>query len=246
MIGFIITRHVNSELTNNYWINCIKHIRKFYKLNKIVIIDDNSNSNFVKNDDENILENCVIIESEYKGRGELLPYYYFYKNKFFDKAIIIHDSVFIQQELNIDEEQEVQFLWHVNDHCWNNVEKEKELIMYLDNNDELLELYNNNKLWNICFGVMSFIQYDFLKIIAEKYNLFNLLEYVTSRSDRCCLERIFGLLCSNENKNLINNNTFFGNIFTYKECFFYTYEKYLLDVENNDTNLQCVKIWSGR
>jgi hypothetical protein len=245
MIGFIITRYVNSELTNNYWINCIKQIRKFYKLNKIVIIDDNSNSNFVKNNDENILENCVIIESEYKGRGELLPYYYLYKNKFFDKAIIIHDSVFIQQELNINEEQEVQFLWDVNNHFWNNVEKEKELIMYLDNNDELLELYNN-KLWNICFGVMSFIQYDFLKIISEKYNFFNLLEYVTCRSDRSCLERIFPLLCSNENKNLINNNALFGSIFTHKECFCYTYEKYLLDVENNDTNLQCVKVWSGR
>ena len=46
--GFIITRYVNSELTNKYWNNCIKCIRTFYPYKKIVIIDDNSNKDFVK------------------------------------------------------------------------------------------------------------------------------------------------------------------------------------------------------
>ena len=39
--GFIITRHVNSVKTNNYWNHCVKLIRTFYPLRKIIIIDDN-------------------------------------------------------------------------------------------------------------------------------------------------------------------------------------------------------------
>ena len=48
LFGFIITRHVNSELTNNYWNHSVKLLRSLYPLRKIVIIDDNSDYNFVK------------------------------------------------------------------------------------------------------------------------------------------------------------------------------------------------------
>ena len=48
--GFIITRHVNSETTNKYWNQSVKLIRSFYPLRKIVIIDDNSDQNFIKAD----------------------------------------------------------------------------------------------------------------------------------------------------------------------------------------------------
>ena len=78
--GFIMTRHVNSEKTNNYWNNSIRCIRRFYPDTKIIIIDDNSNYEFVKADYE--YKNIEIIQSEYKGRGELLPYFYFYKNRY--------------------------------------------------------------------------------------------------------------------------------------------------------------------
>ena len=50
LYGFIITRHVNSELTNKYWNQSVKLIRTLYPLRKIVIIDDNSNQEFVKAD----------------------------------------------------------------------------------------------------------------------------------------------------------------------------------------------------
>ena len=69
--GFILTRHVNSEQTNKYWNQCVKLIRTFYPLRKIVIIDDNSNQEFLKA--EHNYKNLTIIQSEYLGRGELLP-----------------------------------------------------------------------------------------------------------------------------------------------------------------------------
>jgi hypothetical protein len=70
--GFIITRHVNSEKTNKYWNNCVKCIKRLYPLKKIIIIDDNSNYNYVKSDFN--YNNVEIIQSEYPGRGELFPY----------------------------------------------------------------------------------------------------------------------------------------------------------------------------
>ena len=38
LYGFIITRHVNSIKTNNYWNHSVKLLRTFYPLIKIVII----------------------------------------------------------------------------------------------------------------------------------------------------------------------------------------------------------------
>lgn len=36
--GFIITRHVNSELTNRYWNQCVKLIRTFYPFKKLLLL----------------------------------------------------------------------------------------------------------------------------------------------------------------------------------------------------------------
>jgi hypothetical protein len=46
--------------------------------------------------------NVIVLESQHKGRGELLPYYYFLKNKFFENAVIIHDSVFIHKRIQFE------------------------------------------------------------------------------------------------------------------------------------------------
>src|ERR1700734_1857442 len=98
--GFVIPVHASSEFTNNYWLENCKCIKKLYPNVDIKIIDDNS-SHFIVPDDLN-LDNIEIIKSEYPGRGELLPYYYFYKYKWFDVAVILHDSCFIQKEINTD------------------------------------------------------------------------------------------------------------------------------------------------
>lgn len=96
--GFIITRHVNNYNTNKYWNHNIKLIRTYYPNTTIIIIDDNSDQNFIKS--EFNYKNVIFINSEYPGRGELLPYIYYLKNKWFDKAIILHDSTFIHKTIN--------------------------------------------------------------------------------------------------------------------------------------------------
>lgn len=91
--GFIMLRHVNSEETNKYWFECYKCIRRFYT-EKIVIIDDHSDPQHIGCSEE--LIHCEVICSEFPKRAELLPYYYLHKHAFFEKAVILHDSVFFQ------------------------------------------------------------------------------------------------------------------------------------------------------
>ena len=74
----------------------------------IYIIDDASTYEI----DDNIeLINTTIINSEYPGRGELLPYHYLLKLKLGKKAIMLQDSVFIKQKINIDNINSYKFLF---------------------------------------------------------------------------------------------------------------------------------------
>ena len=241
--GFIITRHVNSENINNYWIESYKSIRKYY-VDKIIIIDDNSDYSFIKYDFE--LINCEIIQSEYKHAGEILPYYYMYKYNLFKKAVIIHDSTFINKYIYFDYITNVKFIWHFTHH-WDNDKTQLDLLNKLNDNDILEEFHNEKDKWMGCYGVQSVIEYNFLKHIWDKYNLTKLVEYINTRDLRMDFERIFGLICNYENKNS-NDPSIYGIIHHYIH-WGYTYDSYLKDKYQNSNkldHLDIIKVWSGR
>lgn len=210
-LGFIIIRHINSNLTNCYWNECYRCIRKLYN-NKIIIIDDNSNYKYVNNEQE--LINCEIIKSEYHGRGELLPYYYFYKYHFFEKAVIIHDSTFLNVYIDFRVYGEAKPIWHFL-HYWDNEKDELYLINKLNNKNELINFYYQKDKWYGCFGGQSVIDFYFLKYIVEKYNLFNLLDFITNREQRKCIERILPLIYTYEISLLSKLPSILGSIQDY-------------------------------
>ena len=254
--GFILTRHVNSEITNKYWNECIRSIRQLYPLKKIVVIDDNSKTEFLNAEYE--YKNVEYVNSEFPGRGELLPYYYLYKNRYFENAVIIHDSVFIQKRINFEyllkKEVKVLPLWHFNCEKKENIHNTMQLASRLINNNHILytlvkdKQYENlgkqNKdVWTGCFGVQSFINREFLCGLQNKYNLFNLLHYVKRRADRCCLERIMGTIFFIEYLKSINQHSLLGDIKSY--CLWgYTYNDYMCN--KTPGNLPVIKVWSGR
>jgi len=250
--GFIITRHVNSERTNKYWNHSVKCLRTMYPLKKIVIIDDNSNYNFVKADFE--YKNIEIIQSEFKGRGELLPYYYYTKHKFFDYAVILHDSVFFHKRVNFENFFGIKVLplWFFEPDK-ENVGNTIRISSILNNsfsiqnkimlNDNLISLPHLK--WFGCFGVQTFIQHDFLLYLENKYKLSNLLYVVRCRRDRCSLERIFGCIFFTENQKILNRKSVFGNIIKYCK-WGYTYEQYESDFKNGRLPRAVVKVWTGR
>lgn len=195
IFGFIILRHVDSQYTNLYWKRCYECIRKFYKDNYIIIIDDNSNYDYVDLNFQSNLYNTTVIQSCYKKRGELLPYIYFIENKLFDVAMIIHDSVFINEKYDekIFNTTTYKFLWTF-EHYWDNPYNEKKIIGYLENNEEVIEFHQNRNLWKGCFGGMTIINHDFLTTLNAKYNFYNMIEHIQTRDCRCNFERIIAVI----------------------------------------------------
>jgi hypothetical protein len=230
--GFIMLRYVNNSDTNKYWIECYKCIRTFYPENMIVIIDDNSNKDYLTNEE---LYNTTIIESEFPRRCELLPYYYYLNNNFFDTAVIIHDSVFINKYIDFNVEK-YKFIWNFY-HNWDCEENEIKMInLYED--EKLLAFYKNKSLWDGCFGGMSIIKHDYLKRVDSKYKLDKLLNVISSRSNRQDFERVIGCLLQKE----YNSEPLLGNIHVYLnwDC------NNSFDTKEKLKHLPISKIFTGR
>lgn len=239
-IGFIVLRHVNSKITNEYWKHSYKCIRKFYPENDIIIIDDNSNKNFLNC--ENIeLYKTKIIQSEYPKRGELLPYIYYLQNKLFDIAVILHDSVFVNKYLdfNVDKYKIIwDFGWSKN--TLGNISDQTRMIKIFNDN-ELLKFYEDKSLWRGCFGAMSVIRYDYLEYINSKYNLNKLIHLVLNRSNRISFERVIGCLLQKEAplKTLKNEIGDIGRCkISGKRAKYNEIDKY--------SHLPLIKVWTGR
>jgi hypothetical protein len=229
-LGFIILRHVNSELTNKYWINCYHCIRRHYPENTILIIDDNSNPAYISTE---TLYKTLIIHSEYHKRGELLPYYYYLQHKLFDSAVILHDSVFINRYIDFSVDK-YKLLWEFEHQCDQTEDVTAMLKQF--NNPELLAFYENKTLWKGCFGGMSLITYDFLHHVNSKYDLSKLLDCITNRYNRCSFERVIACLLQMEYK----RETLFGNINNYIHWGTQFHEKDRYD------HLPVTKVWTGR
>lgn len=250
--GFIITRHVNSETTNKYWNHSVKILRTLYPKRKIVIIDDNSNQNFVKADFT--YNNVQIIQSEFPGRGELLPYYYFIKHKFFENAIIMHDSVFIHKRINFDNlrGKKVVPLWHFTSDN-ENIEKSIKITKVLLNSHILQDKLRDEikiglpqETWYGCFGVQAYINHNFLLHIENKYKITNLVQTVLNRPDRCCLERIMGCIFNNDCPLTIKIKSLFGDITQHHNWREYTFDKYIAHLKKGTIPHVVVKVWTGR
>lgn len=249
--GFIITRHVNSEKTNRYWNQNVKLIRYFYPYKKIVIIDDNSDQSLVKADFD--YKNIEIINSEYPGRGELLPYIYFYRNKWFDSAIIIHDSVFIHKRIDFSKfKVPVLPLWHFpnfDDDIQNTIriisslKNSNRIMESLNNPNYLLKNFNENN-WCGVFGCQSYIKHDFLSKIFVKYDFNRLIGVVIRRIDRCSLERLFGVIFYREGGYVKGVKSLFGNILSTN--WGYTYDDYINAFNEKRLPYPWVKVWTGR
>jgi hypothetical protein len=252
-LGFIILRNVIDKTTGEYWKLSYKCIRKFYPNNYIIIIDDNSNYDFVDLKFQENLYNAHIIRSDYPARGELLPYYYFLKSNIFEKACFIHDSVFINSKLDT-EITDYKFLWNFNSPAtdffssFGNIIQEKmridvtQIISALDNSDELIHFFKNNKDWKACLGSMSIITHKYLEEINNRYSLERLLPIIKSRRERIFFEAIFA--CMLQYRHI--QPSLFGDIKKFSKWNL-TYNDIQKDIHDlSKINLPLIKVWTGR
>ena len=242
-LGFIMVRHVNSPSTNEYWIEAYRSIRRFYPNEWVLIVDDNSIQSLVTCNFTPY--KCKVIKSEFPQSGELLGYYYFYKTRMFSQAVILHDSVFLQERLPVVKKP-VSFLWHFA-YPPAYPKEEKQFVRKLRHHHSLLHLYEKKNKWFGCFGVQSVIRLDYLDFLETKYGLFKLLlPFIKNRFDRQCIERVFALVCSVECSYLLETPSLFGNIHTYPIKWGFTLD----DMKNKPKSLvfhvPAIKVWTGR
>ena len=248
-LGFIITRYVTDELTANYWINAYKCIRQFYPLNKICIIDGGSNYDYIKLSDNMQFINYEIIKTDYPKGAMFSPYYYYFKYKWFDKAVILHDSVFINTYISFDEITTVRTIWHFDDHRWDNYSYDTAIINLLSNNVELLKLYHTKSDWDGCFGCMSVITHSFLDYLNSKYNLINLIIHLNNHNWQVALERVFGVIFTLEEPTLNITKSILGKHDAILSPS-YSYKEYMIDRQHqlfNDKNkYRMIKVYTIR
>jgi hypothetical protein len=228
-LGFIIGRCIRNENHIDLCFRCFQSIRKFYPIAKVLIIDDNS---CVK--DTHIYDqNTYIFDSTYHGRGEYGLYYYYYKLRPFERAVMLHDSMIIHKKLIIPD-QDVIYLWHFEPERW---EHETMMEMYkiiLDH--ELFNPYLHNTLYS-CFGICSIIKLSFLDRLVGETTFLTWLDVVDTRKKRCAMERIFAMYC--EKVNAFNNDlprSLCGDIIPYQN----------MDPTHNETDSPIIKTWHGR
>lgn len=228
--GFIMLRHVNNKSTNKYWVHCYECIRKFHAESHILIIDDNSNYEFIT---DKTLYKTTVINSEFHGRGEVLPYYYYLRNKLFDAAVIIHDSVFINKPIDFSTTT-YKMLWTF-EHFWDQIEDETVMIEMFQN-PELMTFYKNKNAWEGCFGGMCVITHDYLLHINAQFEIQKLLGYVKTRYNRCSFERVIACILQKD----IKTTSLLGNI--HKYC------RWEISFEDREESrhLPLIKIWTGR
>lgn len=236
-IGFIVTRHIVNRLTNQYWIQCYLSIRRYYIENLIVFIDDNSDYAYVNSGDVK-MRNVRVINSEYPKRGELLSFIYFIREKYFETAVIIHDSVFINSFINFDVET-FRIFWdfkkindaHILDQLY-------EILGVFEEHAALESFYENQEKIGI-FGAMIVIKHDVLMRVHQKYNFDLLLDKVVTRDHRSAFERVLAILLYSTFPDEKPKKIF---------CDIHDYCKWGIKYLNYNSyrHLPVIKIWTGR
>jgi hypothetical protein len=236
-MGFIIVRHVTSKQTDYYWKECYTCIRNWYDA-PILIVDDSSNVEFLH--DNLKLVNCnIIYDTENKGCGELLGYYYYHLLKPFETAVILHDSVFIQKWIDFSLQGNMQFLWTFNSAWDHELESYyKELCLSMPLYDEIMSFYHLRRFRG-CFGLMSVITWDFLDLLVEDGLLLALGQIKGRRDARSALERVLGVMALRRDPSI---QAKWGEIHSYMR-WGTTFLEYL---GGSVSNLEVIKVWTGR
>lgn len=256
-IGFIMTRSVQRLEQNSFWNHACLCIRKFYPTVPIHIIDDNSNSTMVKALPWIAKDSQIrIVPSKFPKAGEILPYEYLYRERPFQKAVILHDSMFLQSELPIEDVKNIHYIWSF-DAIIDYPNIFNEMIGHLKIGKDITQMVAS-KAWKGCFGVASIMDIDFLTQMHDQTGFLDLTPQIHSKADRCTLERIFAF-CVQCTLNGKIPAAICGSIHSHIGPFHYTFPLYQEDLQRQPKTIgfrkptkhiihsyPIVKVWSGR
>jgi len=155
------------------------------------------------------------------------------RNKLFDTAVIIHDSVFINTFIDFSVDK-YKIIWSFK-HMYDEPLKESSMInIFMD--EKLRKFHENKHLWVGCFGCMTVITHDYLTLVDNEYSFSKLLDVIKTRNDRCVFERVLACLLQIN----ADQESLIGDIFEY--C------PWGITYDNKDkyAYLPITKVWTGR
>lgn len=237
--AFVILRCVRSADQNRLWKRAVASVREFYPTQQIVVIDDNStHADPVPSED-----GIVVIQSEFPGAGEALPYYYFLKHRWAERMVFLHDSMFLKRCFK---EHELlprnRFLWHFDIHRWD----DNAIINRIMETPELIAYNANKNLWHGCFGAAMIVSYDTLLAIENRYGTIQrCIERIRTRHERMAFERILAILMFKEGVVSLGACSINGLIFRHPRAFFPITEEEMDRYKRSYHGL-CMKEWIGR
>lgn len=242
---FVLLRHLRTAKDNELWLAAYGSIRKYYT-NKIVIIDDNSAINTVNGK----LYNTEILQSDYAGAGETLPYYYYLQYRWADRMIFLHDTMFLYRPFRPEEvDTDARFHWYFENKDTTVVHRLQAFLPSLRNPKKLADALDQGQPWRACFGVAMTVSLTVVQRIEEAYRLFSVMPMmIRNRRDREMAERLVGLVFFVEG---IQQASTFGDIMAYPGAFQtgwpaggFSAARYTLEQAGYDAAL--FKVWRGR
>lgn len=252
-VVFVLLRSIQSVRDNDLWITSYNSIRRWYS-NKIVIIDDHSMVNTVNGR----VMNTEVIYSDYMGAGEILPYYYFLQNKWADRMIFLHDSMFLYRPFTaeeLDTPKGVIFHWFFDA---NGHDNDAKLFTYLgvltqtENTEDMMAFMKDPaSVWKGCFGGATIIDLSVVEFLERKYHLFSkLVMMIRTRKDREVFERLLGRILFFEQLVDVDNCSNFGDILQYPNAF-QEQDRVQLDTLAHEVAFRgyptaILKMWKGR
>lgn len=247
---FVVLRHVRRRLHANLWKRCLDSIARFHPDIPIILIDDNSDPRLVDQQPPIPQVSCVI-QSEFPGAGEILPYHYFLQAKHFKARtmIFLHDSMYLKRAFTRRElARGLGFLWHFNPNT-SHADVVGEFCRLIGGREgvSLLAAFNSNR-WKGCFGSATIIDHTMLALMESRFRFIaKLRPVIKTRHHREALERILALITMTmpESK-LATSSTLsiFGAIHLHPHFFNYNREATEEELRGYDTAV--VKTWKWR
>ncbi len=243
-IVFVILTHIRDAADDDMFHRCYDSIREFYPTVPVVAIDDNSSYPMSLNENDDF----TVVQSEYPGAGEILPYYYFLKYRWASKMIFLHDSMRVIRPFTAEELKDpVKFHWYFETHAWDAFYPAIDLLSKLNHASDLIHFNTQHHLWYGCFGVASTVDLDALQQVEDKYNMTEILaQNVYCRNQRCALERIYALIMFKEGYLKPESCANFGEIFSHPSAYTHIPEEGINAIKNSDYPHAIVKTWRGR
>jgi hypothetical protein len=216
--GFIIAACLHEHKHLISLNDCIQSIRRHNPFNKIVVVMDYSSKNDLKQESIQYNPEVIFELNTPNIPADMLMLHYYKENKYFDKAILLQDSMRIKQTINASEVKDIQYLWYFTNHRtdWHKIpepQTEFNCKEHINNHDDLNsyiiknlitepkfkeyceEYYSKKEMWCGCFGTCCILTHEFLETLDKMTNIIAIQKQMNTNRLRRAIESIFSLAC---------------------------------------------------